>query len=44
MEEKVKKEIKIDDNILEIELDNNKIIFTLIIGISFYEKEYVLLN
>ena len=41
MEEKVKKEIKINDNKLEIELDNNKIIFTLIIGLSFYQKEYV---
>ena len=39
---KNKYEIKINDNILRIEINNNKIIFILIIGISYYKyiKEY----
>ena len=40
--EYMKEEIRIDDKKLEIELDKNKIIFTLMIGISYniYQKEY----
>ena len=43
-EEKIKKEyeIKIDDNKLRIEINNDEIIFILILGLSYYKyiKEY----
>ena len=43
-EERIKKEyeIKIDDNKLRIKINNDKIIFILILGLSYYKyiKEY----